>query len=119
MRHAQAGTSRLAQGPSPSDALAFELILIARLHGRTAIRIARAGYLAERQAGHPAGTPYVVIQADNAMNRDIARSLLHDCSSTTDLAWNFGWTARYLLNGERVTELTLYPATSVLRRAVA
>ena len=87
---------------------------MARLRGRTAIRIACVGCLAQCEAGHPAGTPYVVIQADNAMNREIARSLLRDCSSTTDLAWNFGWTARYLLNGERVTELTLYPATSML-----
>jgi hypothetical protein len=119
MRHAQAGASRSAQKPSPSDALAFERILTVRLQGRTAIRISCAGCLAEHQADHPPGTPYVVIQADNAMNRDIARSLLRDCSSTTELAWDFGWTGRHLPNGGRVTELTLYPAASVMRRSVA
>jgi hypothetical protein len=96
----------------------FEDILVARLQGRTAIRVARTGRLAQCQAGHPAGTPYVVIQADNAMNRDIAHSLLRDCSSTTDLAWDFGWTARYLMSGERVTELTLYPDASLVARYV-
>jgi hypothetical protein len=47
------------------------------------------------------------------MNRDIARSLLRDCSGTTELAWDFGWTGRRLPNGERVTELTLYPVASL------
>ncbi len=115
MRQATAGT-RMPTGSARLSSLAdFEDVLIARLQGRTAIRIARAGHLAQCKAGHPVGTPYVVIQADNAMNRDIARSLLHDCSSTTELAWDFGWTARHLPSGERVTELALYPAALVAR----
>lgn len=82
------------------------------IQGWPSIRIAGSGQLTEPEAGHEPGSSYVVIQVDNAMNRDIARKLLRDCTGTTDLAWDFGWAGRYLDDGERVTELTLYPVAS-------
>ena len=109
--------SKAARAAKTPPLALFEDVVAARLQGRTAIRIARAGSLGEAQAGHPPGTPYLVIQAGDAMNRGIARNLLRDCSSTTDLAWDYGWTPRHLPNGERVTELPLYPAAFLLRRA--
>jgi hypothetical protein len=96
---------------------ALEQTIAVRLRGWDSIRIARCGYLAKPAAGFPAGTSYVVIQADDATNREIARDLLCDCSGTTDLAWDFGWTGCYLEDDRRVTELTLYPAASSAARA--
>jgi hypothetical protein len=76
----------------------LEHTIAARLRGWDSIRIARCGHLVEPAAGFPGETSYVVIQADDATNRDIARDLLRDCSGITDLAWDVGWT-RLLLRG--------------------
>ena len=91
---------------------ALQRTIAARLRNWDSIRITDSGLLTDGEAGYPAGSPYVVIQADNAMNREIARDLLREHSGTTDLAWGFGWTGRELDNGRRVTELTLYPVVS-------
>ena len=92
----------------------LQLTIAERLEGWESIRIARGGRLTARAEGHPVGTPYVVIQADNAMNRDIARVLLQEYSGTSDLAWEHGWTGLALGDGQRVTELTLYPLASAV-----
>ena len=99
-------------GLHPVTEQSLKQLVTDRLQGRQAIRVARGGRLAESEAGFPAGTPYVVIQVDNAANRDIARTLLRDFSGTSDLAWTFGWRAREGQHGRRVTELTLYAASS-------
>jgi hypothetical protein len=66
----------------------------AKIQGYTQLRVLKTGSLSTPEAGKPAGTPFVVIQADNAMNRDIAKELLRDHFGTTDLAWEYGWTMR-------------------------
>src|SRR5947209_2532637 len=84
---------------------ALERTVVERLRGWGSIRIASGGRLSVPEAGHPAGTPYLVIEADDATSRDIARTLLGDCCGTTELAWEYGWRGRFLDDGRRVTEL--------------
>ncbi|MEJ7892937.1 MAG: hypothetical protein WKF94_09875 [Solirubrobacteraceae bacterium] len=94
--------------PAPALRSALADTVARRLRGWDSIRLARVGRLQQAEAGHPAGTPFVVIEADDAMNREIASNLLREHSATTDLAWEFGWTGRINEAGKRVSELTLY-----------
>lgn len=73
------------------------------------LQISSSGVLAHPADGQPARTPYAVITARTAMDRDRARAILASRLGTTDLAWAHGWIPRRLADGRLVSDLTLYP----------
>lgn len=79
---------------------------VARLVG---VSVVDHGVLAEPYGGHPLGTTYVVIRADCELERELARRELAELAGVPDLAWEHGWRARRLRNGDVVTELRIFP----------
>jgi hypothetical protein len=86
----------------------------ARLQPYIGLDVSDHGYLDEPYGGHDAGTPYVVITADCAMDREKARAMLEDFSGLPELAWECGWRGRVLPSGKQHTELRLFPTPSPL-----
>jgi hypothetical protein len=76
------------------------------------LRVSSFGELEEPELGQPTGMPYVVIEAETAMDREIARQVLGDRSGLNALVWDYGWTPRRRSDGRRVTELKIFPAVS-------
>lgn len=99
---------------SPSAPSSLDREVTARIKGYSQLRVVKSGTLSAPAAGQPPGTAYVVIQADNAMNRDIAKDLLREHCGTTDLAWEYGWTMRPRpgRGSGHFSELTLYAVPS-------
>jgi hypothetical protein len=113
------GTGHTAAASSDLRRQAPFAATIRRMLGSTGdgLQITASGTLGHAAQGQMPGTPYVVITARTAADRDHAGQLLASRLGTTDLAWAHGWIPRRLADGRRVTDLTLYPAgsTSSLR----
>lgn len=103
-RHAAAGA-----GPARREAEHPAALVARRLRAYIGLEVVDYGYLAEPYGGHAAGTPYVDINAMCAMDRDKARRLLAATSGLPELAWDCGWRAQQLPNGQQVTQLRLFP----------
>jgi hypothetical protein len=86
--------------------------IVERLMPGLGLRVSSFGELEEPELGQPTGKPYVVIEAETAMDREIARQVLGDTSGVNALVWDHGWTPRRRSDGRRVTELKLFPAAS-------
>jgi hypothetical protein len=108
------GTGHTAAASSELRREALFAATVRRILGSTgdSLQITARGKLGHAAQGQMPGTPYVVITARTAADRDRARQLLASRLGTTDLAWVHGWIPRRLPDGRRVTDLTLYPASS-------
>ncbi|MEA2361986.1 MAG: hypothetical protein QOD71_1131 [Thermoleophilaceae bacterium] len=84
-----------------------------RLKPYLGLEVVAHGILDSAEAGHPAGTAYVIISAESALDRDKARKMLESLSGLTDLAWDYGWVGRAQPGGRQVTELKLFPGEPV------
>ena len=73
------------------------------------LAVGEYGVLDAPDAGYPAGTPYVDIQADCDLERLLARRALEGVAGVSELAWEHGWRPCRLPNGDRATELRIYP----------
>jgi hypothetical protein len=71
--------------------------------------VVEEGVLEAPYGGHPAGTRYLTISADCALERDIARRELEEISGLPALAWDHGWTGRRLPSGVFITLLRIFP----------
>ena len=80
-----------------------------RLRPFVGLGVGGYGVLDASAEGHPAGTPYVDIQADSALERVLARRAVEGLAGVTELAWEHGWRPCRLANGERGSELRIYP----------
>ena len=90
----------------PEGATASVRRLVRSLVG---VGIADEGVLTEPYGGHPAGTRYMVLQADCGLERELARRALATLAGLPELAWEHGWRGRRLATGELVTELRIFP----------
>jgi hypothetical protein len=77
------------------------------------LHVVAEGILDMPEAGHEAGTPYLVISAESALDRAKAQRMLESVSGLPRLAWEYGWVGRVLPGGRQVTELKLFPGQSV------
>ncbi len=75
------------------------------------VEVIAAGTLDAEQEGHPAGTPFVTIATNTALGREIARQDFAGYCSTTELAWEYGWTPVAIPGGRgHFKALILYPS---------
>lgn len=81
--------------------------------------VAGHGALKEPYGGHPPGTPYVVIRADCALERELARQHVETIGGVPELAWEHGWAPVRLASGELVTELRVFPTSLRVQNAAS
>lgn len=108
-----AGRHHATSGPcrrDPDAATASVKQLVRTLVG---VCIADEGWLTSTYGGHPAGTRYMVLQADCALERELARRALTSLAGLPELAWEHGWRGRRLASGELVTELRIFPGAQL------
>ncbi len=75
------------------------------------VEVIGTGTLDAEQEGHPPGTPFVTIATNTALGREIARQDFADYCSTTELAWEYGWTPIDVPGGKsHFKALILYPS---------
>jgi hypothetical protein len=61
-----------------------------RLRGADGLRVTGSGTLAQAN-GHPAGTPWVEIEADSVLDCDVAEFRLSRLDVLTPARWEQGW----------------------------
>lgn len=88
-----------------------------RVGHRRGLDVVEDGRLAHPDMGHPAGTYYVVIEAQTLLDCDHAEAALGDISRVPDLAWERGWQQAEAPSGRWTLRLRIFPPESVAQSA--
>jgi hypothetical protein len=96
---------------SSQDELRFVDFISNKVSGFIDLKLVRSGVLEGEQEGQAMGTPFVVIATETEMGGELARQHFAAYCSTTDLAWEYGWTPIPWPTSKWFKELTLYASS--------